>query len=332
MIYKCKKCKYSTNDKSNINRHNKSYSHLSTIEPTTHKFICKKCNKEFSCKQSLSRHTLHYCRVHEEATDKNAKIQELESKLLEYQCLMKVKELEIELKHANQKINELQVNPNNTNNSNNQPNNLTNNNTNNQTNNITYKISVKNYVQQHYPEAPPLLCLPDYEQLTYDEETNEPDDDFISTLVYNYNNHCLHKYLGDFLIKYYKKDDPSQQSVWSSDISRLTYVIKELLANKESIWNHDYKGIKTKEYIVSPLLNYIKTYMDKFWVENLDNFKRLKIDIVLKLQNTYHVLYKIKKSIDTDVLGNDIIKYIAPHFRVNRTDNKQNLLVDIIND
>ena len=46
----------------------------------------------------------------------------------------------------------------------------------------------------------------------------------MDTLVYNYENKNLHKYLGDFIIGHYKKDNPSEQSMWSSDVSRLTYL------------------------------------------------------------------------------------------------------------
>lgn len=287
-IFKCELCEYLTTNKSNYNKHMKSRRHADKFkqEQDDDKYICKYCNKQFSKYYNLSRHDA-ICLT---------KIKEMEAKLLEYRHLMKMAELEIELKYANQKISDLE-------------------------NNITYKISVKNYVQQNYPEAPALLPLPDYSAITYDEDTEVVDDDFISTLVYNYNNNCLHKYFGDFIIKYYRTEDPSQQSVWSSDISRLTYVVKELLSNNKSIWNHDYKGVKTKEYIVLPLLNYIKLYIDKFWIDNLDSFKHFKgANTLGKLQNTYNTIYKIKNDIESDVLSNDIIRYIAPYFRINRDD------------
>jgi hypothetical protein len=184
----------------------------------------------------------------------------------------------------------------------------------------TYNISIKNYIQQNYPDAPPLESFNDYDKLEYDN------DDFIDTLVYNFNNNYLHKYLGDFIIKYYKKDDPTQQSMWSSDTSRLTYIIKELLSNKKSIWNHDYKGVKTKNYIINPLLKYIKNYINEYWIKNLDNFKTLNIDDINKFHSIYQNLYKIKKMIDNDILGMDIIRYITPHFYMNKNDPQINLI------
>lgn len=172
----------------------------------------------------------------------------------------------------------------------------------------TYKISIKNYVQQKYPNAPPLKELDDYNTISYE------DDDFIEVLTYNYDNSILPKYLGDFIIKYYKKDNPAEQSIWASDTSRLTYLIKELLANKKSIWNHDYKGIRTKDCIINPLLNHIKKCIDDYWMAKIDIYKRSKITELNKLTKTYNSIYQIKKDIESDVLANSIIRYIAPHF------------------
>ena len=205
--------------------------------------------------------------------------------------------------------------------------------------NNTYHISVKNYVQQNYPNAPVLKGLNDYAKIKYDDQISVEndngntidklthyDDNFIDTLTYNYNNNYLHKYLGDFIIKYYKKDNPSEQSMWSSDTSRLTYIIKELLSTNESIWNHDYKGIKTKNCIVNPLLEFIKENIDGYWINHLDNCKSINLNELNKFNNIYQTIYKIKKEIDSDKLSNDIVRYMAPHFYMNKKDSD----IDII--
>ena len=144
------------------------------------------------------------------------------------------------------------------------------------------------------------------------------EDEFVSIISYNHTQCCLHQYLGDFIVKYYKKDDPKQQSVWSSDVSRLTYIIKELLDNKQSIWNHDYKGVKTKSYIINPLLQYIRKILNDYWVANIDNFKNLDVDYLNKLFTIFKSIHEIKKEIDSGKLADAIIKYIAPKFYMNK--------------
>jgi len=129
--------------------------------------------------------------------------------------------------------------------------------------------------------------------------------------------------LRDFLVQYYKKDDPTQQSVWSSDISRLTYIVKESLENKKSIWNHDYKGIKTKKCIIDPLLQHVKKYIENYWSENVDDKpnkkKDIDVDALNKRQKKFNITYAIETDIDSGALGNEIIKYIASYLHLDKT-------------
>jgi len=197
--------------------------------------------------------------------------------------------------------------------------------------NTTYNVSVKNYLQHNYPDAPALIELDDYSKIKYDqtnknnhseeEENNDREnDEFVENLVYNYNHTHLHKYLGDFIIQYYKKDNPAEQSMWTSDVSRLTYIIKELLKNNKSVWNHDYKGTKTKTYIIDPLLKYIKKYMDDYWIKHIDDCKKTNVEKLNKYNKIYTSIYKIKQDINNGVLGNDIIRHVAPYFSMNKKD------------
>lgn len=301
MKYDCKRCKYSTNDKSNYNRHIKSSTHMSSEKPDDNipisddkdrlVFKCEKCHDFFTNRQSLSRHCLYRCKMSKTNENEIIELKETISKLMNETCEMK--KLITEYVKTTKTVNTNSHN--------------------------TYNISIKNYLQQTYPNAPALNGIIDYSKLEYDEEY----DDLIDAIVYNYNNSCLNKYLGDFIICSYKKSNPLDQSIWSSDTSRLTYIIKELLANNESIWNHDYKGLKIKTYIIDPLLQYIKKHINDYWMKNLDHFKTANVEQLNKFNNMYDSIYKIKKLINGDILGNDIVKYIAPHFCINR-DNKNN--------
>lgn len=319
MNYTCNICNYESPDKSNYNKHIKSYKHQQKSDSVVEniqkyqstEYECEICNRQFTKSYNLQRHK-KTCSV-----EKDQMINDLKAKIIEYQQLMAVKELEMELKSVKNENNLLKefikenVKPN---------------------KNITYNISVKNYIQKHYPDAPALAGIEDYAKLTFDEETKTQDTDFIGTLVYHYNNNTLHKHLGDFIIKYYKKEDPAQQSIWSSDTSRLTFIVKELLFTEDSIWNHDYKGIKTKNYIVNPILKYIKKYIDRFWMKNIDTFKSLKLNALIKLQTTYQTIYKIKQDIDNDAIGTDIVRYIAPYFSINKNKNLDNNIGFFVDD
>lgn len=294
MKYKCDKCDYESDYKSNLNRHINSMIHNQSDEELQKQYVCE-CGKFFKFPSGLSRHKKE-CNngLQGQVVTLQHQVDNLCRQLTEYVSITKQSIVPDNTIRNNQTIN----------------------------NNQTYNISIKNCIQQNYPDAPALEGLSDYAKIMYDRDSETDEnismtpDDFIDTLAYEYNNNHLYKYLGDFIIKYYKKEDPAEQSMWTSDTSRLTYIIKELLSNKKSIWNHDYKGIKTKEYIIAPLLKYIKGYIDDYWINQLHNYKIRDLDKINKIHNIYQALYKIKKDIENDVLGHEIVRYIAPHFKM----------------
>ena len=355
MKFECKSCKYESNDKSNYARHLNSVKHNRNAVPIVHnypdypiritpgyinneekqednkiqkkEYKCKDCNTIFSFASGLSRHKKDRC-----IKDKSDSIENIKEQLeKDFEKKLKAKEVEkekeIEKALQTQKINfleqqvkELKAYINST-----KPGNNT---------NTTYNISVKNYIQQIYSDAPYLIKLDNYALLKNEEEEKEGIDDFADVLVHQYKHKRLHTYLGDFVIKQYKKEDPAEQSLWNSDVSRLTYIIKELLANKKSHWNHDFKGLKTKNYIIQPLLEYIQNYciayneacdLDKDQIQN----ERYCHKITEKL----NILGNIINDITKHTLSEEIVKYIAPHFQIpNKQDNFEFIDDDTDND
>lgn len=355
MKYICADCKYETNDKSNYNKHINSSNHTQKNKKTVQKSVkhtkilvnalrnspnlsetpklpeieCNFCGQKFTRTSNLNRHK-QICveaKLEEEKHHYQTKLQE-KDKETEIQLLKQKNDfLEKEIKELKAFIKSGKCAP-------------------------TYNISVKKYIQQKYSDAPHLEKLDHniYAQLVYEHNHNNgitvnnnvnnddaeiisngyianENDKLISLLVYSYNNDTLQNFLGDFIIKNYKKENPSQQAIWNSDVSRLTYVIKELLSsNTESQWHADYKGVKTKNYIITPLLKHIRQCIDEYWIKSIDSFKTLDIRSLEHLQHELVVLQRIKKDIDNNVLSCNIIKYIAPEFYMNKFDNNGKLI------
>jgi len=210
MKYNCSQCKYATDDKSNFNKHIKSTSHTplpSSVNIGKHtSFVCQACNKVYSSKQSLSRHRLHYCTVIQNQDNSNYQYTMTQesgvSGLLNENNELKeqVSDLSNQVKVLIQMMSENKMVP-------------INNTTNNTNNTTNYNLSVKNYIQKKYPNAPALKGVTDYSQLLYKNYT------LMDTLVYNYENNNLHKYIGNFIIKCYKKDNPAEQSMCQTTCS-----------------------------------------------------------------------------------------------------------------
>lgn len=312
MTFSCTICNYSTKNKSNYNKHLKCNKHLNNMNSQKidlvlyaskkHTYASQKvltyrcdCGRDFHHSSSLTRHK-HSC-LH---TQLDKMKQDLKK---QFDVEIKQMEMEIENKLLKQQLEEY-------------------NKTVKTINTTTFNISIKKYIQQNYSDAPPLKKLDDYSII----EKNNCDSDLIDNIVHHYNHKNLDQYLGDFIVKYYKKDNYTQQSIWNSDASRMTYIIKELMDNKKSLWNHDYKGVKTKEYIIHPLLQYIKRYITNYinnFVLDVNNLTTKDYqDIVEKQLAIAHII----QYIDND-LADNIVRYIAPYFHLIK-DNEDILLTN----
>lgn len=133
---------------------------------------------------------------------------------------------------------------------------------------------------------------------------------FIIIIILSYKKKTLVKLISDYIIKLYKKDNPKIQSLWSTDVSRLTYLISKQKNQKETVWIYDKKGIKVKEIIIEPILSYISNELINFAKENAKSIDESMI-------NNLVLLIDIKDLIDKGILANNILRYITPWFSIN---------------
>ncbi len=135
----------------------------------------------------------------------------------------------------------------------------------------------------------------------------------MNTLL-KHNHKKLNKFIGNYIITAYKKENPEKQSLWNTDSSRLTFVIKELITNKSSKWKVDKKGVKTKKYLINPTLEYIKKMLEN---ENISLIKKMEDTYRNNLEEIIEkvrIIADINKNIKDGILSNEILKFISPHF------------------
>jgi hypothetical protein len=122
-----------------------------------------------------------------------------------------------------------------------------------------------------------------------------------------YEQGTLCKFIGDFLVNIYSKKNAINQSMWNSDTSRLTYIVNELQESGKIRWVRDKKGLKVKQYVIKPLLEYLlgelQKYMNKYSMKT-------DVNILSKLQ----IVVEIYPLIEKDILADDIVRYMAPYF------------------
>ncbi len=83
-----------------------------------------------------------------------------------------------------------------------------------------------NYVNKHFKNAPPLKKISNYTLNGIDLNDDTQIDKLMENIIYLHNNKCLHKVIGDHIIKHYKKDDLQLQSFHATDVSRRKYLVK----------------------------------------------------------------------------------------------------------
>ncbi len=176
-----------------------------------------------------------------------------------------------------------------------------------------------NYIINNF--APPPIKkykLLEYSNAMKTLDIIDTDDDpkFIKKIVYNSTKKILPKFLGDIIVKLYKKKDLKDQSMFNSDVSRLSYIIREKHGD-ENLWTQDKSGILVTQYVIQPYLKYISDLLhkavNKLTEENALNPK-MTANKLCKNNDTIKCYLDISHSIDNKILEGEINKYIAPFF------------------
>ena len=199
---------------------------------------------------------------------------------------------------------------------------------------IQKTMNTMSYLLLNYNNAPCLTHLSDYSIISKNI------DYLVNDLIHYHKKNKLDKHIGDFIVQQYKKKNPELQSIWSSDVDRLNYFIRELIndtnqtepkiravTDKNKIiknnkdtdikfqWIVDKKGIKVTEYIIDPLLNYIGNINTNYLQQkNKEINEKFNIQNDMKILEDLQVVASISCDIKNKTLSQNINKYIAPHF------------------
>jgi len=185
---------------------------------------------------------------------------------------------------------------------------------------IKTSVSALSYVVQNYDKAPVLKTIKDFSYLEDADSDDENNVDLTQTIINCHKDKTIVDYLGNIIVQAYKKDDPSKQSIWNSDSTRLTYVIRELI-DKNPDWTVDKKGVKTTKYVIDPLLEYIRQLMEDFMDDNkLEDYLNEHVTKMKRRMENLTASAEICYNIKNKILSEQIIKYIAPHFYLNKND------------
>lgn len=169
-------------------------------------------------------------------------------------------------------------------------------------------MSVISIITQNLINTPILKTLTDEEIKKSLDYTGECNIMLVENLANSVKNKNIIKLLGNALLKHFKKDNPLEQSIWNSDIRRLTYIIRMTVMDEDN-WIVDKQGIKTNKIVIEPFLSYLKQITHEVILSEAHK-EKIKGNILEFYKNAFEFM----NLIETNVLRDEISRYLAPYF------------------
>lgn len=188
-------------------------------------------------------------------------------------------------------------------------------------------MNALSYALNNFDDAPPIGLLEDdkFNKMTkcliYDDNGNKKTNKSVEEIIiFHYKKDTLVKVLGELITNEYKKADPNKQSIWSSDISRLTFIVRDIIGKtKKSKWITDKKGLHITQTIINPMMSIIKDKLIKFVNKSGKIINKSKIDNEDETKNILSKMHDANLALLAIKLGkihSEVLKYIAPYFNL----------------
>lgn len=312
MIYKCEKCNIETTKKYDYEKHLETLKHK---EKSKKYFKCDKCDAIYKSQSGIYSHRKK-CHNNEnnifiESNTNDLQIKLIEAKL-EAKYANKKKDLEHEktkmkLEHEQEKVKILQEMIKNSN----------------QTTDKALKITSKTisalkYANEHFKDAPLLTPIENYNVMNYDLNDEEDKKKLIEDILFYYRKNSLHTLFGKHIISEYKKDNINQQSMHTTDTSRLNYIIRTQDTNNLLKWAQDKNGVYVCNNLIDKLINYhvnILKWYHKILIDEMSlDPSRPHPTLQKKVENISHLL----SDIESGQIIKDTNKFIAPFFNLDK--------------
>lgn len=199
-------------------------------------------------------------------------------------------------------------------------NNTNSNNTNNNIGNTLNMMSAIKYINENYLNTQPLKMLESQSAknlLLAQASDKHSAEEF---MVYYYDKNLFHKFVGEIIKDEYKQENPEDQQFWTTDVSRLSFVVRRVMQENESKWIKEADGKVVKKYIVSPILVEVKKMVDEYHIYCKEkiriNKNVLKLLEMEKLLDSSITCNKISSDIGNQLFDDHVLRYIAPHFKL----------------
>jgi hypothetical protein len=183
---------------------------------------------------------------------------------------------------------------------------------------ITKASSLIKYLMQNHRSVPPLKkikkedCIPIL-RLTYDCPEKDGDFSLQKIFIRDFSNNIFVPNVAKSILKIINHEEQDKQPIYNTDSSRYNYVVK----TTTELWNEDKSGIKFTDYIIRPLLRYIRELNEDYITNILEKVNMRKNTF---FENEMHInakdaAYNLDIALTNDYLIKPILKELSPHLR-----------------
>lgn len=302
--YVCNVCQYETETKGSYLRHELSEKHKNNLKHApnlrkkTGSLDCVNCGKTFLHKSGLSRHKsscIHNPLIKTQNNNKYKQMCKDKDKLIEQlrkeidQITMEKEQIAIEKDNATKMVGTLVIHGKCYDTPQREP-------------------TTSNYLTVVYNSAPALKALQQRNVSDFWKDDEDPELSLVDILSSAYNRNKLIEFIGVTLLAHYKKQDPSEQSVWNTDTERLSYYIKEHVG-----WCVDKKGELAAKLMIDPSLNYFKGVLSHCLSINPKRNRHTLSDHDKRV-----TCFNIFNDIKDGVTQKQLLKFMAPYLHLNK--------------
>ncbi len=179
---------------------------------------------------------------------------------------------------------------------------------------VKNSISTLSCLVKNYNDAPAIKMITIADVPKLEKNKKKLAEEVISAFRHK----TLDRYFGDLIIGVYKKSDPKEQSIWNTDSSRYTYLIKEPVKNKLSNWMVDKEGVNTKKYIINPLIVHTRKSLVIYLEKNCKVTETTSTFMCRVMLENSKTISAMLNDIDDGFIAKGVLKYITPHFKFNQ--------------
>lgn len=301
-MYECECCDFNTDSSYNFKRHNKSPRHMKKAHDAKIP-CCEYCGLLFDDKYKKCRHKKICPDKSNDNLNENSKKGSKISVSDKEQLMEMVKLIDAKIDKVTSNVNKHTTDVN------------------------KHTVSMMKYAMINFKNVEPLVELDEqqvYKMLEYNkkgltkkEDLENETENYIRPVLRYYESEVICEFFGRLIVKYFDRENDEDQQFWTTDVSRLSFIIMQVINKTDREWCDDKTGAKFTKLVIKPMFNAVIKLINDYvnikqnWIKLQKNIPEHKMSELMECQQQARDL---EIEIKYDKLTKGILKYVAPYF------------------